>query len=403
MTVRNVLAVFGTRPEAIKMAPIVLAMRNQPDLRPVVVVTGQHRAMLDQVLDLFDIKPDFDLNIGRDRQTLSDTVSRALTGLANLMFEKPDLVMVQGDTATTFAAALAAFFHRVPVVHVEAGLRTGDITSPYPEEMNRLLTTRLTALHLAATPSSVRNLLAEGVPPDSIVCTGNSVIDALLTTLETPMTREVTMLAELGRHRGPVLLVTTHRRESWGAPMAAVGRAIVRLAAAEPELLIVVPMHLNPVVRDVLRPMLAPIPNVMITDPLDYEVFCRVMQRSDVILTDSGGVQEEGPSLGKPVLVLRDTTERPEAVEAGTARLVGTDEDRVVESVLTLLRDPLEYEAMAKAVNPYGDGQAAERAVTAIRYYFGDGPRPAEFLPAMVSAEAGEPDFYNGSVLPEYV
>ena len=242
------------------MAPIVLALRNQPDLRPFVVVTGQHRAMLDQVLDLFDIKPDFDLNIGRDRQTLSETVSRAMTGLSDLMFERPDLVIVQGDTATTFAAALAAFFQRVPVVHVEAGLRTGDITSPYPEEMNRLLTTRLSALHLAATPGSVRNLLAEGVRPDSIICTGNSVIDALLATLETPMTRKVAVLDELDRHRGPVLLVTTHRRESWGEPMAAVGRAIVRLAAAEPELLIVVPMHLNPVVRDVLRPMLEPIP-----------------------------------------------------------------------------------------------------------------------------------------------
>ena len=395
MSIRTVMTVFGTRPEAIKMAPLVRAMREVPDLRPIVVVTGQHRAMLDQVLDLFDIEPDFDLNIGRERQTLSGTVERALSGLDSLLDDRPDLVMVQGDTATTFAAALGAFFHQIPVVHVEAGLRTGDITSPFPEEMNRLLTTRLAALHLAATDRSAENLLAEGVCPNSIVRTGNSVIDALLMTLARPISRHIPLLDELSAHRGPVLLLTTHRRESWGAPMASVARAVGRLAVEEPHAKIVVPMHLNPLVRDVLVPALSSLPNVTLTDPLDYEVFCRVMQSSDVILTDSGGVQEEGPSLGKPVLVLRDTTERPEAVQAGTARLIGTDEEAVVCAVRTLLRNPQEYDAMARAVNPYGDGRAAPRTVQAIRHYFGDGPRPAEFRP-----DQGSDTLVDGAVEP---
>ena len=380
----RVLAVFGTRPEAIKMAPLLQALADQPDFTPLVAVTAQHREMLDQVLQLFGITPHVDLDIGRDRQTLSGITQRALAGLDQVLADlEPDAVMVQGDTTTALSGALAAFYRRIPVVHVEAGLRTGDIGSPYPEEMNRRLITGLSALHLAATPQAARNLFAENVNPATVVCTGNSVIDALLTTLAAPTYPPSPLLDSLARHSGPILLVTAHRRESWGAPMAGIARALHRLVVQEPTLRVVLPAHLNPTVRETLLPELIGLPGVTITEPLMYQEFCRVMERSDLILTDSGGVQEEGPSLGKPVLVLRETTERPEAIAAGTARLIGPDENRIVTAVTELLHDRRAYESMARAVNPYGDGNCATRTVAALRHFFGRGPRPVDFDPAV--------------------
>jgi UDP-N-acetylglucosamine 2-epimerase (non-hydrolysing) len=374
------MLVFGTRPEAIKMAPLVLALRKAPDFRPVVVVTAQHRSMLDQVLRLFDITPDFDLDIIKDRQTLTSVTARALERLSPLIGEQsPDMVVVQGDTTTTFVGALAAFYHRVPVVHVEAGLRTGNPFSPYPEEINRHLTTQLTSLHLAPTATSKDNLASEGIDKRSIVVTGNTVIDALLWTVDRRLDYGEPALAALDKHTGPVLLVTAHRRESWGDALVQVGQALADVALAEPDVLVVFPIHRNPVVREAIMPPLAGLANVILVEPMAYGGFARLMERSTLILTDSGGVQEEGPSLGKPVLVMRDTTERPEAVAAGTVRLVGTDRDRVRDSVLELLRDKAAYASMARAVNPYGDGRACERALAAIRHHFGEGPPAEEF------------------------
>jgi UDP-N-acetylglucosamine 2-epimerase (non-hydrolysing) len=386
---RKVMIIFGTRPEAIKMAPLVLALQDAPDFEPRIVVTGQHRAMLDQVLQLFGIVPDHDLDIGRDRQTLAGVTERALAGLDRLIAaEKPDLIVVQGDTTTTFVGALAGFYHQIPVAHLEAGLRTGNVYSPYPEEINRRLTTQLAALHLAATPTSVDNLKSDNVDRDAVVCTGNTVIDALFEALQHPAGHEEPALADLGDNDRPVLLVTAHRRESWGAPMEAIGRALARIARAEPELQIVFPIHLNPVVREAIRPAVAGLPNVRLIEPLPYGAFCHLINRASVVLTDSGGVQEEAPGLGKPVLVMRDTTERPEAVLAGTVRLVGTDEDRIVREVTELLHDPVAYGRMAQAVNPYGDGRAAERTIAAFRYFFGEGEKPEEFAPDQLIPDA---------------
>lgn len=381
---RKVMVIFGTRPEAIKMAPLILALQDDPDFEPRIVVTGQHRHMLDQVLDLFGITPHHDLDIGRDRQTLTGVTQRALGGLDELIAEeKPDLVVVQGDTTSTFVGALAAFYNKIPVAHMEAGLRTGDVYSPYPEEINRRLTTQLTALHLAPTPTSAANLKSENVDPDAVICTGNTVIDALFGALQQPVAWDEPGLAGLHHSDRPVLLVTAHRRESWGAPMQAIGRALARIARAEPELEIVFPIHLNPVVREAIQPAVAGLPNVRLIEPLGYGDFCHLMNRSHLVLTDSGGVQEEAPGLGKPVLVMRDTTERPEAVVAGTVQLVGTDEDRIVREVRHLLHDRDAYQRMAQAVNPYGDGKAAQRTVAALRHFFGEGDRPEEFAPFM--------------------
>jgi UDP-N-acetylglucosamine 2-epimerase (non-hydrolysing) len=381
---RKVMTIFGTRPEAIKMAPLILALQNAPDFEPVIVVTGQHRSMLDQVLDLFGLVPDHDLNIGRDRQTLAGVTQRALAGLDELIAaEKPDLVVVQGDTTSTFVGALAAFYHQIPVAHMEAGLRTGDVYSPYPEEINRRLTTQLTALHLAPTPTSAGNLKSENVDSDAVLCTGNTVIDALFEALRQPVAWNDPVLDGLRHSDQPVLLVTAHRRESWGEPMKAIGRALARIARAEPDLQIVFPIHLNPVVREAIQPEVAGLPNVHLIEPLGYGDFCHLMNRSHLVLTDSGGVQEEAPSLGKPVLVMRDTTERPEAVLAGTVQLIGTDEDRIVKEVTHLLHDDAAHRRMAQAVNPYGDGRAAARTIDAIRYFFGEGARPEDFEPAV--------------------
>lgn len=376
----RVMTVFGTRPEAIKVAPVVHALAAAPDFEPVVVVTGQHRAILDQVLDLFGITAAHDLGMLRHGQTLTDVTTRALHGLQPVLeAERPDVVLVQGDTTTTFAGALAAFYAAVPVVHLEAGLRTGDVRSPYPEEMNRRLTTSLTTLHLPPTEGSQRNLLAEGVPSSATVVTGNTVIDALQWTVGLRVEHTDPLLKDLDDDPRRLLLVTAHRRESWGEGMRRVGAALSELARSRPDLLVVLPMHPNPVVRTDLQSTLGSLPNVVLVEPLPYGEFARLMDRSDVILTDSGGVQEEGPSLGKPVLVMRDTTERPEAVEAGTARLVGTDSRSIVDQVGRLLDDPGAYAAMARAVNPYGDGLASQRVLAALRHAFAGGPVPEPF------------------------
>jgi UDP-N-acetylglucosamine 2-epimerase (non-hydrolysing) len=382
---RKIMVVYGTRPEAVKVAPLIQALDESEYFVPQVAVTAQHRSMLDQVNEVFGIKPDFDLDICSPGQTLAEITTRALTGTHEVLAEeRPDAVVVQGDTTTVFAAALAAFYEKIPVAHLEAGLRTGDRFSPYPEEVNRLLATRLAALHLAPTPASKANLLAENVDPGAVVVTGNTVIDALLWTvgqgpgLSEPAYGDLA-LDELDHTGAPVVLVTAHRRESWGAPLRAVGRALARIAREHDWARVVVPVHRNPVVRDAIIPAVRGLPNVLVTEPLPYRGFARLMNRSSVILTDSGGVQEEGPSLGKPVLVMRETTERPEAVSAGTVQLVGTDPDRIVAAVDSLLTDPAAYAAMAGAVNPYGDGRAAGRAVAALAHYFHLGPPAEEF------------------------
>jgi UDP-N-acetylglucosamine 2-epimerase (non-hydrolysing) len=385
MTTRKILVIYGTRPEAIKMAPVVKALEASTHLEPVVTVTGQHREMLDQVNALFDIVPRHDLDIIQPRQQLHEITMRALGGLTDaIRAEQPDAVVVQGDTTTSFVAGLAAFYEKVPLVHVEAGLRTNDRYNPFPEEINRRLTSQLTSVHLAPTPTSRANLVVEGIDPASIVVTGNTVIDALLEVVgrdrpcENPVLRTISAIP--GR---PTVLITSHRRESWGEPMARTARAIARLAEDFPDVLFVLPAHLNPTVREVLLPPIQGFDNVLVTEPLSYGDFALAMHASSIMLTDSGGVQEEAPSLGKPVLVLRDTTERPEAVEAGTVRLVGTDEDLIVKSVAALLTDSAAYAEMSRRVNPYGDGLAAGRVVGAIEHFFGFGERPTDFDPAV--------------------
>jgi UDP-N-acetylglucosamine 2-epimerase (non-hydrolysing) len=377
------MSIYGTRPEAVKMAPLVQALRSSAHFTSLVAVTGQHRSMLDQVNEIFGIDPDIDLDIHQAGQTLSDITARTVTGLAPVLARyAPDIVVVQGDTTTTFAAALAAFYAKIPIVHLEAGLRTGDRYSPYPEELNRRMTSKLADLHLAPTWRSWRNLRAEGIDPATIAVTGNTVIDALLWTVRRSADYGDPLLADLDRGPNgdrPVLLVTAHRRESWGDPMRSIGRALARIAAAFPQVLVVFPIHRNPLVRDAILPSIGGLPNVRIVEPLDYSGFVRLMDRATVILTDSGGVQEEAPSLGKPVLVMREETERPEGIEAGTVRLVGTNESDIVCSVSELLTDRTAYDAMANAVNPYGDGLAAERSVAAIAHYFSLGPPPLPF------------------------
>lgn len=376
---RKILLVYGTRPEAIKLAPLIAAIAASAHLKGTVAVTGQHRQMLDQVNALFGIVPKHDLNIIVERQQLQGITCRALDGVSGLIAaEKPDAVLVQGDTTTCFAAALAAFYQKVPVIHLEAGLRTGDAYNPFPEEMNRGMVSRIASLHLAPTETARQNLLAEAIPAERIGVTGNTVIDALLEIAARRMPPTNPVLRKLRGRR--TILITAHRRESWGEPMARAARAIARLARQFPDIRLLLPAHLNPAVREILLPELGHLDNVLITDPLGYGDFVSAMQASDIILTDSGGVQEEAPSLGKPVLVMRETTERPEAVLAGTVKLVGTDEDLIFNEVSTLLTDKASYDAMAKAVNPYGDGHASERCVKAIEHYFGHSARPMDFV-----------------------
>lgn len=369
----KVMTVFGTRPEAIKMAPIVLELQKHPDtILPVVAVTAQHREMLDQVLNLFHIKPDHDLNIMAAGQTLFDITTRAMMGLDKVLTEeKPDIVLVHGDTTTTFAGALAAYYHQTAVGHVEAGLRTHNKYSPFPEEMNRRLTGCIADLNFAPTSTSEANLLAENVPPESIFVTGNTVIDALHHTVRDDFDFQEESLKDVDFQNKRIILVTTHRRENLGEPMRHVYKALKQLTEEFDDVEVVFPVHKNPKVREVVNEELGGLAKVHLIDPLDYEPFANLMHRAYLILTDSGGVQEEAPALGKPVLVLRDTTERPEAVDAGTVKLIGTDRERVYEEAKKLLTDKAEYSRMAESVNPYGDGKAAARIIQAILYHYG--------------------------------
>ena len=361
----RVMTVFGTRPEAIKMCPLVLELQKHKDyIETIVAVTAQHREMLDQVLHLFKIKPDYDLNIMTAGQTLYDVTGRVLTGLRDVMAEaKPDLVLVHGDTTTTFAGALAAFYAQVAVGHVEAGLRTGNKYSPYPEEMNRKLTGSLADYHFAPTSTSQQNLLRENVKPEEIYVTGNTVIDALDTTIQKDFKFEDEVINKALASGKRLILMTTHRRENLGEPLRQVYKALKAVLETHPDVGVIFPVHKNPKVREIVDQELGRVEQVYLTEPMDYEPFANLMAHADLILTDSGGIQEEAPALGKPVLVLRDTTERPEAVEAGTVRLVGTDEEKVFETAYKLLTDEKEYKAMAEAVNPYGDGKSAARIV----------------------------------------
>ena len=369
---KKIMCVFGTRPEAIKMAPVVKAIEQNEHLQSIVTVTAQHREMLDQVLQLFGITPDYDLNLMKKNQTLTDITAGVLHGLEEILQkEQPDLVLVHGDTTTTFAATLAAFYQQIPVGHVEAGLRSGNLYSPYPEEANRKLTGVMAALHFSPTPEARNNLLRESADDEKIFVTGNTVIDALLTTVHAHYEFADAALQQLLDSPGKKVLITAHRRENQGAPMMHIFQAVRRLHETLPEVQFIFPIHKNPKVRELAAQILGDLERVHIIEPLDYEPFANAMSKVDLILTDSGGLQEEAPALGKPVLVLRDTTERPEAVTAGTVELVGTDEELIYQTALKLLTDADAYGKMANAVNPYGDGKACGRITAAIEYYFG--------------------------------
>lgn len=366
MNLGKVMVVFGTRPEAIKMAPVVKELQQQEELQTIVTVTAQHREMLDQVLDLFQIQPDYDLNIMKHHQDLYSITTGVLTGLKEVLEkEKPHLLLVHGDTTTTFAAALAAFYQHIPVGHVEAGLRTRNKFNPFPEEINRTLTGSLTDLHFAPTDSARENLIAESTALYRIWVTGNTVIDALLQTIK-PDYRFSEEFADIDFSKR-IILVTTHRRENWGNNMRSIYQALLKLVEEFADVEVVFPVHRNPIVRDLAQEMLGSRPGFHLIDPLEYEPFSHLMNASYLILTDSGGIQEEAPSLGKPVLVLRDYTERPEAVQAGTVKLVGTTSERVYQEAHLLLADRREYNKMARAINPYGDGHASKRIVKVIK------------------------------------
>ena len=365
MYLGKVMAVFGTRPEAIKMAPVIAALEQKEGIEIVVAVSAQHREMLDQVLKLFRIEPRYDLDLMKERQDLYSITTGVLNGMQEILqTEKPDLVLVHGDTTTSMAAALSAFYQRIPVGHVEAGLRTYNRYAPYPEEMNRMLTGRLAELHFAPTDTARENLIRESVPVFKIWVTGNTVIDALLQTVHD----DYRFGPELKRvdFSRRILLVTTHRRENWGDGMRRIYGALLELLKDFDDVEIVFPVHRNPTVRGLAEEMLGQQERIHLLDPLDYEPFANLMKRSYMIISDSGGVQEEAPSLGKPVLVLRDTTERPEAVQAGTVKLVGTVQDKIYQESATLLRDPAAYQKMAAVANPYGDGRASQRIAKTI-------------------------------------
>jgi UDP-N-acetylglucosamine 2-epimerase (non-hydrolysing) len=373
----KVLTIFGTRPEAIKLAPVVGELERHPDrIEPRVCVTGQHREMLDQVLGLFGIVPHRDLALMEQDQTLPDLTANVIRGVDEVVAEEqPDTILVQGDTTTVFAASLAAFYRQLPVAHVEAGLRTQDKYNPFPEEINRRLVSHLADLHFAPTERARRNLLAEGIPDDDIVVTGNTVIDALLSVVRDDYVFQDPVLRGLDFDGQRVVLLTAHRRESFGAPLQRICAAVRELVACRDDVEVVYPVHLNPNVRRTVMASLDGHPRIHLVEPLSYEPFLQLMSRAYLILTDSGGIQEEAPSLGKPVLVLREVTERPEAVEAGAARLVGTDREAIVRHTLALLDDEDAYDSMARVANPFGDGKASERIVQAVLTRFADSTR----------------------------
>jgi UDP-N-acetylglucosamine 2-epimerase (non-hydrolysing) len=358
--------ILGTRPEAIKLAPVIQVFRGCPDVEAQVILTGQHKEMVAQVMELFNLRADHDLEIMQPKQSLNDITCKSLQGLEALFKELSlDLVIVQGDTTTAFAAALAAFYQKIPVGHVEAGLRTDDLFNPYPEEANRRLISQITQLHFAPTSLAVENLQGSGVLGE-IHLTGNTVIDALLNVAETNPACDIPGL-EWGKYR--TILATVHRRENWGEPLQVIAQSFLQILDQFPDTALLLPLHKNPTVREPLQQLLGKHPRIFLTEPLDYAELVGAIGRSHLLLTDSGGLQEEAPSLGKPVLVLRDTTERPEAVTAGTAKLVGTETEKIVTAASELLSNPEAYAAMANAINPFGDGHAAERILEIVRNY----------------------------------
>lgn len=376
----TVMTIFGTRPEAIKMAPLALELQKRPGIRALCCVTAQHREMLDSVLEIFKLKPDYDLNIMQPRQTLSTITSKCLTGMDDVLNEaKPDLVLVHGDTSTTFAGALAAFYHQIPVGHVEAGLRTYDKWSPFPEEMNRKMVGAIADLHFCPTVANQKNLQRENIT-QGVFLTGNTVIDALQTTVVKDFTFAEDVLNNLDYENRKVILVTCHRRENYGQPMTNIMTALRRIADAFPEVELVYPVHLSPVVQEAAHKYLDNHPRIHLIAPLAVDEMHNLMARCHLVMTDSGGLQEEAPALGKPVLVLRKETERPEAVEAGTVKLAGVEEEVIFSMASELLTNPAAYQAMAHAVNPYGDGQACRRIADAIEWHFGlRADKPDEF------------------------
>ena len=384
----KIMTVYGTRPEAIKVAPVVSALQNDDRFESVVVSTGQHKEMLEQVNKRFGITPDHDMALMKPGQTLNELVARAIQGLDPIIDEeKPDVIISQGDTSTAMVAALAGFHKGVKIVHLEAGLRTGNIFSPFPEEANRKIIGQIASLHLAPTNESRENLRRENFRSKDIVVTGNTVIDALLAASEWDVEFEDPRLEELRNSDEKLVLVTTHRRENLDA-MKEIGGAVQDLAKSYPDHIFALPLHLNPKVRDAVLPEVEDLPNVIITDPLPYDQFTQLQNRATIILTDSGGVQEEAPALGKPVLVMRQNTERPEAVVAGTVKLVGTNRELIVAEAKLLLSDDAAFQAMANAVNPYGDGKGAQRAVAAIAELTGVGEREADFRPEIDASKS---------------
>lgn len=373
MAQKKIAAIFGTRPDTIKMAPLILELQHNPDLFHVVnIATAQHRQMLDQVLEVFSIKPDYDLNIMEPKQTLASLSSKIITSMDEILVnEKPDMVLLQGDTTTTCIGSMAAFYRQVPVGHVEAGLRTNDKANPFPEEINRRITSCVTDLHFAPTKTAREALLKENLNPDSIYVTGNTVIDALKYSVRDQYRFRIDKLNEILSLQQKIVLITMHRRENWGKPMESAATAIKRLALKYPHFQFIFPVHLNPIVREVVNPILGNLPNISLIEPLDYLDFVNIMAKSFLILTDSGGVQEEGPHFGIPVLVLRHVTERPDAVTFGTVKLVGLDENVIFNTAVNLIENKSAYDLMANAMNPYGDGHASFRIVQVIKKYFG--------------------------------
>ena len=367
----KVMSIFGTRPEAIKMAPLVKKLQETEEIDSVLCVTAQHRQMLDMVLDLFELKADYDLDIMEHGQSISDITVKVLKGMENILQEvKPDIVLVHGDTSTTFVGALAAFYQQIPVGHVEAGLRSGNIYSPYPEEMNRKLTTNLASLYFAPTTGNYDNLIKENITSEKIFITGNTVIDALLQVVKEEYVFDNPLLNGIDYRNKKVIVMTCHRRENWGEPMENIFKAVVDIKERHKDVEIIFPVHLNPKIRELAKDIMGNMEGVHLIEPLDYEPFVNLLNKAHLILTDSGGIQEEAPALGKPILVLREETERPEAVGAGTVKIVGVDRDKIIKEVEELLSNPKSYSQMANATNPYGDGRACERIVDALKYHF---------------------------------
>ncbi len=372
MKTKKVMSIFGTRPEAIKMAPLVKKLEESEDFESILCVTAQHRHMLDMVLDLFDLRADYDLDIMEHGQSISDITVKVLKGMEDILQKtKPDIVLVHGDTSSTFVGALAAFYQQIPVGHVEAGLRSGNIYSPYPEEMNRKLTTNLADLYFAPTKGNYNNLIKENIDKNKIFITGNTVIDALLEVVKDDYVFETEILNNIDYANKKLIVMTCHRRENWGQPMVDIFEAVAETAKENKDVEIVFPVHLNPKIRELAQKIMGDVEGIHLIEPMDYQPFANLINKAYFILTDSGGIQEEAPALGKPILVLRRETERPEAVEAGTVKIVGVDKGIIKKEINNLLLNKEEYLKMSHAVNPYGDGRASDKIIESLRTYFG--------------------------------